>query len=457
MKVIQTEYKGTIYRSRTEARWAVFMSVLNFPFIYEPEGFDLGKDGWYIPDFYLPSMDTFMEIKPEIIIPGRESPIEALCRSTKKNVIQFKGMPVIPSFGMELSQILFYRPETDGGIGEDFDYWFCRCPHCGKIGIEYDGRADRIKCKCPKSEHGDKGYNYDDEILKNAYYEARNSFRFSRSDQNYYLKLKDNGKIDFEYEFEKVINKVDPTTQNGRIALVERTAFILQNVKNKIIIESVCQEVAHITELAPYTVNSEVQRLIRKMNKGLWNYENSPYCIDNIKESEISTNELKEKSKLSNKQYKCPPEREFWLLKLLINIGYQFPKVFEIINLEWITHETARMAINEVIQSYKEEKWEGAGDLLNKIENPDIEKLLAAALVDSREIPNIEKQLPDVLTYLRNQWLIKQINKLCEHMDNPDCSMEEILEAMNQRQALEKMRRQPINLEIENELLLCNK
>lgn len=53
MNAIQTTYKGFKFRSRLEARWAVFFDTIGTNWEYEPEGFDLGKLGWYLPDFYV--------------------------------------------------------------------------------------------------------------------------------------------------------------------------------------------------------------------------------------------------------------------------------------------------------------------------------------------------------------------------------------------------------------------
>ncbi len=41
LKAIDTEYNGYRFRSRLEARWAVFFDTLGMPYMYEPEGFDL--------------------------------------------------------------------------------------------------------------------------------------------------------------------------------------------------------------------------------------------------------------------------------------------------------------------------------------------------------------------------------------------------------------------------------
>ena len=44
MKAIQTEYKGYLFRSRLEARWAVFFDACGVRWEYEPEGYDLGDE-----------------------------------------------------------------------------------------------------------------------------------------------------------------------------------------------------------------------------------------------------------------------------------------------------------------------------------------------------------------------------------------------------------------------------
>ncbi len=63
IKAIETRYKGYRFRSRLEARWAVFFDALSIKWEYEKEGYDLGAAGWYLPDFWLPESNTWVEIK----------------------------------------------------------------------------------------------------------------------------------------------------------------------------------------------------------------------------------------------------------------------------------------------------------------------------------------------------------------------------------------------------------
>lgn len=51
MKAIETIYKGYRFRSRLEARWAVFFDALGYEWEYEPEGYEMSGGERYLPDF----------------------------------------------------------------------------------------------------------------------------------------------------------------------------------------------------------------------------------------------------------------------------------------------------------------------------------------------------------------------------------------------------------------------
>lgn len=71
IKAIETEYKGYRFRSRLEARWAVFFDEMGIEWKYEDQGyereFEDGSKMRYLPDFVLPNFhngyDFFVEVK----------------------------------------------------------------------------------------------------------------------------------------------------------------------------------------------------------------------------------------------------------------------------------------------------------------------------------------------------------------------------------------------------------
>ena len=68
---IETEFKGYRFRSRLEARWAVFFDAMEIEWRYEAQGFEKiidtedgpGETVRYLPDFYLPEFGTWVEVK----------------------------------------------------------------------------------------------------------------------------------------------------------------------------------------------------------------------------------------------------------------------------------------------------------------------------------------------------------------------------------------------------------
>lgn len=105
MKAIQTKYNGCLFRSRLEARWAIFLDALGIKWRYEIEGFDLDGE-WYLPDFWLPFpfsephrdgafgvQGYWLEIKPTMPGDREKRLLLTLARQTKHHAYLFYGDP----------------------------------------------------------------------------------------------------------------------------------------------------------------------------------------------------------------------------------------------------------------------------------------------------------------------------------------------------------------------------
>ena len=94
IKAIQTAYKGYRFRSRLEARWAVFFDTLGLRWEYEIEGFELGSAGRYLPDFKVHGERGFVwvEIKP-FEAAGYDTKIRALVAQGGGSGVLCEGEP----------------------------------------------------------------------------------------------------------------------------------------------------------------------------------------------------------------------------------------------------------------------------------------------------------------------------------------------------------------------------
>jgi hypothetical protein len=92
IKAIETVYNGYRFRSRLEARWAVFFDAMGFKWEYEKEGYDL--DGlWYLPDFWLPRVRMWAEVKAEEFNDEELAKAKALVTITKRPLLMLIGIP----------------------------------------------------------------------------------------------------------------------------------------------------------------------------------------------------------------------------------------------------------------------------------------------------------------------------------------------------------------------------
>ena len=156
LKAIETQYKGYRFRSRLEARWAVFLDALHVEWTYEAEGYDL--DGiWYLPDFWLPAQSCWLEVK------GREA-TEEECEKAGRLAVASKSkvhilwgdisMPDNERSGIQTFQYdsrdssLMPYPVAYPNLDWTNEYRFCNCPLCGRGGITIHGGVHHLPCKC---------------------------------------------------------------------------------------------------------------------------------------------------------------------------------------------------------------------------------------------------------------------------------------------------------------------
>lgn len=140
IKAIETVYNGYRFRSRLEARWAVFFDAAGIEYEYEPEGFELDDGTKYLPDFYFPDYDWYGEVKPPR--DGAELEIERASKFVGSKInalLLFGSLPPKSDIEMWHYSALYYHPlqrsvmysgfcilpkwEDDGINGLGFEAW----------------------------------------------------------------------------------------------------------------------------------------------------------------------------------------------------------------------------------------------------------------------------------------------------------------------------------------------
>jgi len=164
MKAIPTVYRGIRFRSRLEARWAVWFDALGIAWTYEPVS-DAGVA--YQPDFRLGVSEEdeaaddvprrwYVEIKPEswgeLTEEARHRDVgrwQAFANAVDAPLLIFWGTPGTWVSGVLTRSAPFgwvCRPgeEAVGGVE------WAECPGCDAVSFAAPGA--RIRCSCPSPQ-----------------------------------------------------------------------------------------------------------------------------------------------------------------------------------------------------------------------------------------------------------------------------------------------------------------
>lgn len=120
IKAIDTIYDGYKFRSRLEARWAVFFNEMGIDYEYELDGMILSDGTYYLPDFYLPGFHVFFEVKARHLLGTKEGD-EAIRKIS--DGMRTNSWAGLIAFGDPMDDKMFlYCQETDDSGGGSYEH-----------------------------------------------------------------------------------------------------------------------------------------------------------------------------------------------------------------------------------------------------------------------------------------------------------------------------------------------
>jgi hypothetical protein len=139
---VKRTYKGIEFRSGLECRFALILDKLNIIWEYEPKKFLLSNGIFYVPDFYLPELKTWIEVKGVI-----EEHNLAISRCFVKDN---KTEMLLIS---ENDNWFFSATDFIDGIGEDNEIYIGKCSNCKSF--FFCGQCGLYHCRKCKMHEGD--------------------------------------------------------------------------------------------------------------------------------------------------------------------------------------------------------------------------------------------------------------------------------------------------------------
>ena len=135
IKPIEKQYKGRLFRSRLEARWAMVFDELGIGWEYEIEGFEFDDGTRYLPDFFIRETGWFVEVKPDVELTEYEqrkinhldaNPPEyarGVCVTPKLELLRLPTFPFpYENIASCYNSKIFSEKETANGVAWN-DWW----------------------------------------------------------------------------------------------------------------------------------------------------------------------------------------------------------------------------------------------------------------------------------------------------------------------------------------------
>jgi hypothetical protein len=153
ISAIETFYKGHRFRSRLEARWAVFFDAMQIAWEYEAEGYVLPSGDWYLPDFWLSQVGMFAEVKRDKFTQEEANKCRLLTLGTGRPCLMLDGPP-------DFTNYWAYSPGPEGEtelldfvLIEGHRYWITESRFYCSTGLGFPNRERYDEFECYES-HG---------------------------------------------------------------------------------------------------------------------------------------------------------------------------------------------------------------------------------------------------------------------------------------------------------------
>jgi DNA primase len=230
----------------------------------------------------------------------------------------------------------------------------------------------------------------------------------------------------FDYYLNRLCKLDDVNTDKGRNAVLRGMAEAVHKTGNTVLVDTYAQKTALRLGVAPEAVRTEFSKV------------HSPQStVHSPGDEEVLSGEVAT-------EVPRPSDKEFWLLKLLLL--HDDLAGWAALHLEtgWILHPLVRQIVERRLAAQTNENWKNVAAFLDECESPEMRNLVTEAVAEDRKLPNPDRQLADVITNLRNQFLDRQIAACIQRASQPETAETEKLELLRKQQDLRQQKRAPL-------------
>jgi DNA primase len=240
----------------------------------------------------------------------------------------------------------------------------------------------------------------------------------------------------FDWFLKRLSTTNDTKTDKGRVTVLREFGEALVKTRNAVLIDTHAQKAALRLGVSVDAVRAEFKKTrppAESRNARDEDFDRLAGDADSM--ASAATEEI----------LSAPPTpHEMQLLKLLLFSGDHRPMAAAHLNANWLMNSAVQRIVQRCLKAVEETLPQGAAFLSEFHDDSAAQALIGTILAEHHPIPEPEKQMMDVLTHMRNDFLNAEVQRLTRELTHPDVPDERRLQLLQQQQELRAQRQKPL-------------
>jgi len=237
----------------------------------------------------------------------------------------------------------------------------------------------------------------------------------------------------FDWYLKRLSATNDTKTDKGRVAVLREFGEALAKTRNAMLIDTHAQKAALRLGVSTDAVRAEFKKTRAAEPRAPRDDEFDRAADEADSASAAAIEEAPS----------VPPTvREMQLLKLLLSASEHRAVAAARLDANWLKSSAVKRIVHRCLEDLEGALPQGAAFLSEFRDDPQAQALIGTALSEQHHIPHPEKQIVDVLTHLRNDYLTAELQRLNRELVHPDVSDERRTDLLQQQQQLRAQRQE---------------
>jgi DNA primase len=240
----------------------------------------------------------------------------------------------------------------------------------------------------------------------------------------------------FDYYLNRLCKLDDTNSDKGRNAILRGMAEAVHKTGNSVLVDKYAQKTALRLGVSPEAVRAEFSK---------FKVQGSGFKVQEPESGDPALDPEPETPR--------PSDKEFWLLKLLLQHDDLVGWAALHLDVNWISHPFVRQIVEKRLAALTNESWKNLAAFLDECETPEMRSLVTEAATADRKIPDPERSLKGdsalsdkrgILEQLRDEFIDRQFAIITSKLGQTETFEGEHVALMRQRDNLRQQKHAPL-------------